>query len=350
VSPAAPRAHWLDALSARLVRRGPRFFADGWGPSGVLEKLTRGPQGFAMPELSQVFLRPERVEGPFRVQDGRFPSPAAVGSLPPEAQEARFRLLLPKGAGARPPVVVLLAASGDEGFGMRRFLAASLVARGVGALLLENPYYGSRRPRGQQGPAVRTVVDLLLMFRATAVEASALLGWLLARGHPKVGVSGYSMGGSLAAYAAAAFPLPVAVAPLAAADSAAPVFTEGVLSALPDWQALGRGLGSGAGAEDAARRRLAEVLGAAATTALPPLSQPRRAVLVAARQDGFVPGSATLRLLQHWRGAELRYVPGGHVSAFVTGRAASTRAILDALERVPALSLADEGAPPEGPG
>jgi hypothetical protein len=333
------RMHWLDALAARLtVARQPRFFEDGWGSNALLEKLTRGSQSFAFPELSEVTMRHPRREGRLLVQEGRFPSPAAVGSLPEACQEARFQLLLPQDAGPRPPVCLFLAASGDEGFGPRRFIARELARHGVGALLLENPYHGSRRPPGQRGSAVRTVVDLLLMFRATAVEATALMGWLLARGHPQVGISGYSLGGSIAAYAAAAFPLPVAVIPLAAAHSSAPIFTEGVLSVLPDWEALGRTTGG----PEAARKRLSELLSAASTTVLPPLSHPRRAILLAARQDGFVPSSATLRLLRHWRGAELRYLRGGHVSAFLTGRGAIVRAILDAFSRVEPLQLPPE--------
>ncbi|MET0406491.1 MAG: alpha/beta hydrolase family protein [Cystobacter sp.] len=338
--------HWLDAFSARWVMaRQPRFFEDGWGSSALLEKLTQGPQGFAFPELTDVRMSPPRREGALLVQEGRFPSPAAVGSLPASCQEAHFQLLLPRAAGPLPPVCVFLAASGDEGFGLRRYIARELARSGVGALLLENPYYGSRRPPSQKGAAVRTVADLLLMFRATAVEATALLGWLLARGHPKVGISGYSMGGSVAAYAAALFPLPVAVIPLAPAHSAAPVFTEGVLSALPDWETLGKPLGS----TEAARERLATLLSALATTALPPLPQPRRAILMAARQDGFVPAASTLRMLQHWRGAELRYLPGGHLSAFVTGRGAIVRAILDAFSRVEALALPPDDEPPPAP-
>jgi dienelactone hydrolase len=336
------RMHWLDALTARLlVARQPRFFEDGWGPASLLDKLTHAPQGFAFPELHEVALGPARRQGRLLVQEGRFPSPAAVGSLPASCHQARFQLLLPHEAGPLPPVCVFLAASGDDGFGMRGFLARELARHGVGALLLENPYYGSRRPPDQRGPAVRTVVDLLLMFRATAVEATALLGWLLARGHPKVGISGYSMGGSIAAYAASLFPLPLAVIPLAASPSAAPVFTQGVLSAVPDWEALGRTTGG----PDAARQRLADILSAASTLSLPPLPNPRRAILVAARQDGFVPAAATLRLLQHWRGAELRYLPGGHVSAFVTGRGFIVRSIVDAFSRIEPLRLPPEEEP-----
>ena len=340
------RMHWLDALSARfLVTRQPPFFADGWGSQALLQKLTQGPQGFAFPELSEVTVRPPRREGRLLVQEGRFPSPASVGSLPEACRQARFEFLLPPEPGPPVPVCVFLASSGDEGFGLRRFIARELVRHGVGALLLENPFYGSRRPPGQTGASVRTVVDLLLMFRATAVEATALLGWLLARGHTKVGISGYSMGGSIAAYAAALFPLPVAVIPLAAAHSSAPIFTEGVLSALPDWAVLGQSLGG----PEAARQRLREVLSAAATTELPPLPQPKRAILLAARQDGYVPAASTLRLLQHWRGAELRYLPGGHLSAFVTGRGAIVRAILDAFSRVEALELPPDDEPPPAP-
>jgi hypothetical protein len=235
-------------------------------------------------------------------------------------------------------VCLFLASSGDHGFGLRRFLARPLLAAGLGALLLENPYYGSRRPPEQRGEALRTVADLLLMARATAVEAVALLGWLLARGHPKVGLSGYSMGGSMAAYAACFFPLPLAVVPVAVAHSAAPVFTQGVLSALPHWENLGRTCG---GAE-AARQRLAELLEGLSITQLAPLPHPRRAILLAARQDGFVPSSSTLRLLQHWRGAELRYLPGGHVSGLITGRSVIARAIFDAFSRVEALQLPEE--------
>jgi hypothetical protein len=325
--------HWMDSLVARLMARRPRFFEDGWGPSSLLERLARSPHGFALPELHEVSLSAPRREGRVLVQEGRFPSPAAVGPLPATCAEARFQLLLPQGAGPLPPVCLFLASSGDHGFGLRRYLAGPLLSQGVGALLLENPYYGARRPPEQRGEAVRTVADLLIMFRATAVEAVALLGWLLARGHPKVGISGYSMGGSMAAYSASLFPLPLAVIPLAVAHSAAPVFTQGVLSAVPDWEALG----STCGGAEAARQRLAELLESLSLTQLPPLPNPRRAIIVAAREDGFVPSASTLRLLQHWRGAELRYVRGGHASALVTGRPLITRAILDAFSRLESL-------------
>ena len=104
-----------------------------------------------MPELHEVTLSAPRRQGRFLVQEGRFPSPAAVGPLPAACAEARFQLLLPPDAGPRPPVCLFLASSGDHGYGLRRFLARDVVSQGVGALLLENPYYGSRRPPGPAG-------------------------------------------------------------------------------------------------------------------------------------------------------------------------------------------------------
>lgn len=325
----AMQIHWLDNLFARVVlSRSPRYFSEGWGPLSELEALLAAPR---IPLDHHVLaLGPARREGRLLVQEGHFESPAATGLMPPACREARIQLVLPEEAGPRPPVCVLLSASGDEGFGLRRLLAKDLAQRGIGSLLLENPYYGARRPPGQKGVAVRTVVDLLVMFRAAAIESMALLQWLRARGHIHLGVSGFSMGGSIAAYTAALFPEPIAAIPVAAAHAVAPIFEEGVLSDMADWRALGH---SG-GPVSALRRRLCEVLAPAAITELPAPLAPRSAIVLVARQDGFVPPSSTERLAKHWRGAELRSLPGGHVSAFLTQRGAIVRAVVDAFSRL----------------
>ncbi|MDI1479367.1 alpha/beta hydrolase family protein [Polyangium sp. y55x31] len=323
------RIHWLDALFARVVlSRTPRYFSDGWGPLSELDALVEPPR--TPVDLHDLTLGPVHREGPLLVQEGRFGSPAARELMPPACREACFQLVLPAGAGARPAVCLLLAASGDEGFGRRRSLAKDLARHGIGALLLENPYYGARRPPGQPGVAVRTVIDLLLMFRAAAIESLALLRWLRARGHDRLGISGFSMGGSLAAYTAALSKEPLAVIPVAAAHAIAPIFEEGVLSDMADWRALG----SDVGACPAIRRRLCDVLAPASITALPPPPALRSAILLAAREDGFVPPSSTTRLAEHWRGAEVRHVPGGHVSASLIQRKAIVHAVLDAFSRL----------------
>ncbi|UQA59103.1 alpha/beta hydrolase family protein [Polyangium aurulentum] len=317
-----------------MLSRSPRYFSDGWGPLTELEALLAPPRpAFDLPGIT---LGPIHGEGRLLVQEGHFESPAATGPMPAACRKARFQLVLPAGAGARPPVCLLLSASGDEGFGRRRSLARELSRHGIGALLLENPYYGARRPPGQRGVAVRTVVDLLLMFRAAAVESVALLQWLRGRGHVRVGVSGFSMGGSVAAYTAALCQEPVAAIPVAAAHAVAPIFEKGVLSEMADWRALGASDGDASGI----RKRLCEILAPASITALPPPAAPGSAIVLFAREDGFVPPSSTGRLAEHWQGAELRHLPGGHVSAFLTQRGAMVRAVCDAFARLPAGALA----------
>ena len=57
-------------------------------------------------------------------------------------------------------MVVAFAATGDEGFdGRRNRLSVPLAARGIASILLEMPFYGLRRPEGQEGPKVRHVSD-----------------------------------------------------------------------------------------------------------------------------------------------------------------------------------------------
>ena len=44
-------------------------------------------------------------------------------------------------------------------------------------MILESPYYGSRRPPWQEGSKLRRVSDLLTLGRATIEESLYLLAW-----------------------------------------------------------------------------------------------------------------------------------------------------------------------------
>ena len=224
------------------------------------------------------------------LHDGSFESPEE--RLPACARTARVKLLLP--AGEVRGVFVHLAASGDQGFGLRLRFAEPLVARGVGAVVLENPYYGARRPKAQYAHQVRCVSDMHLMASATFLEGRSLLRWLRDElGFERVGVTGYSMGGQLAAMVGAAMPFPVAVVPVAPACSPDSVLREGVLRHVPSWQKL-----AAAGEDEAAVREA--LLGRASqfsVTSLPAPVYPEAAIVVGTSQDGFVPalGHATYR-------------------------------------------------------
>ncbi|WP_375759814.1 alpha/beta hydrolase family protein [Corallococcus exercitus] len=113
------RSHVVDVLFAGLARRA-RLFTDGWR------------------------------------RDGTFTSP--LPHLTPPVQTAHVRWLSAERTRGRAACVVL-AASREEGFALRERLYTPLVREGIDLFLLENPYYGVRRPPGQKGGALRTVSD-----------------------------------------------------------------------------------------------------------------------------------------------------------------------------------------------
>lgn len=310
-------AHGLadDVVTGLFAR--PRLYPDGFGDLDALERLVDRVRGYD--RAVEPLPLDVRWEGPARapardgvlVRPGRFRSPAA-DILPPASADGRFELWLPPGTGAaeRPPVAVLLAATGEEGFGMRRGLARRLAAAGIGALMLENPFYGARRPPGQRMGLLRTVQDQFAMNCATVDEAVALMAWLRARGHARVGASGYSQGGMMAAFAGALSSAAVAVVPRAAGRAAAPIFTENALSRRFAWDRLARPFGDA----ELARQHFARCLQAVDVGRFAPPIDPSLCVLVAARHDRFVTPDQALALHRHWPGAELRWLAAGHLT------------------------------------
>ncbi len=70
-----------------------------------------------------------------------------------------------------------------------------LKKEGIGALLLENPFYGGRKPVDQRRSQLNHVSDLFVMGLALIFECIALIGWLERAGLGPVGLTGISMGG-----------------------------------------------------------------------------------------------------------------------------------------------------------
>lgn len=312
-----------------LVARGPRFFSDGWGDRALCEATDPAELARRPPARLDLELGPPRRAHGGLLQEGSFTSPE--GCLPDCARRARIRLLLPDRPAAG--VAVHLAASGDQGFGLRLRFAAPLLEQGIGALVLEQPFYGARRPPDQPRHAVRSVSDLHLMGRATFLEARGLLRWLReVLRVPRIGVTGYSMGGQFAAMAGASWPGPLAVVPVAPTCSPDSVLRDGVLRHVAHWRALAGETGD----ELAARTELVQHLERFSVTALPPPVFPRAAIVVGTSADGVVPPAEMEKIARHW-GAELRWLPAGHVTAVVLHLAAMRQAIADAFQRLPAV-------------
>lgn len=84
-----------------------------------------------------------------------------------------------------------------------------------------------------------------------------------------------------------------------------------------------------------ARRRLDQVLETYTdVTRFPGPRRPDAAVIVGACNDAYVSQKSVRELAQHWPGSQVRWVPGGHVSAFLLQQPAFRKAILDSLEQL----------------
>ena len=170
---------------------------------------------------------------------------------------------------------------------------------------------------------IRTVAEFGVMGRAAVEEGRALLAHF-ASDH-LLGVTGYSMGGNTAALIGALMDQPVAIAGLAASHSPGPVWLDGILVSMIDWDALG-------GAHQADRLR--GYLTAASALAVPPPPHTAGAVIVGGRRDGYIPRTAIEDLHAHWPGSELRWLPGGHATMIWRQKDALVDAIVASLDRL----------------
>jgi hypothetical protein len=315
--------HAVDRLAVSLFmldRTRLGIFPDGWGDRTTIEVLGRHPApSDPTPDLDIVWGPKEEHPG-CRVRRGSFTSPVA-GLLPAVSRVVSLELMEPPGGSDR--TVVLMPAWNDHGFETRRKLARLIVARGIATVSFDIPLYGTRRVVAPPPQAIRTVADFALMGHGAVVEGRALVA-SLAR-FTRVGVSGYSMGGNLAAFVSAVSPVPVATSPMAASHSPGPVYVEGILSRAVCWEALGG---------DGARDELGAVLGAVTVLDIDPRPHHAAGLLVGARHDGFVPPAATEALHRHWVGSELRVVDAGHATLIGRRRPQLADAVVESFERL----------------
>eukprot|EP01094_Clydonella_sp_ATCC50884_P024589 TRINITY_DN6206_c0_g1_i2.p1 TRINITY_DN6206_c0_g1~~TRINITY_DN6206_c0_g1_i2.p1 ORF type:complete len:783 (-),score=168.07 TRINITY_DN6206_c0_g1_i2:74-2422(-) len=147
--------------------------------------------------------------------------------------------------------------------------------------------------------------------------------------------SGLSLGGHMAAMCGSMWREPSAVVPCVAPFSAAPVFANGVLREWCDWERLASAPPPRAPDGLSLDDHFASFLTPSDITKYAPPVVPECAIQVSASSDGYIPGTG-VHVHEHWKGSELRWVPGGHVSSFVVPSAlrAFRCAILDSLWRL----------------
>lgn len=318
---AESRLHPFDVCAAWLSARS-KLFSGGWGDEELLARVTdlrAYIDGASQPAINWYSSGRRRD---VYVLDGSFVSPLDL--LPEQTAVAHVRAW--KRAGNE-TACVLLAASRDEGYKVRERIFSSLVHRGLDLYLLENAYYGLRRT--DAGPSLRTVSDHILMTAATLCESRALLLHLKGN-YPKLVVAGYSMGGHMAALAAAISREPVGCATLATGASAAAVYTRGLLQWSVDFQNLPP---ESPGSRKARERLRQLFLSADITQHRAPL-RVDAAVIAGCKRDAYILQSETERLHAHWTGSTLRWLETGHFSAPLTSRRALCDCVAEAAGRL----------------
>ncbi|XP_042726972.1 protein ABHD18 isoform X2 [Lagopus leucura] len=191
-----------------------------------------------------VFIDKVEEQSDCKILEGHFISPLAhyvPGILPVESLVARFQFITPRRWNNKHrPVCIHLAGTGDHHFWRRRTLMARPMIKEacMASLLLENPYYGCRKPKDQIRSCLKNVSDLFVMGGALVLESAALLHWLEREGYGPLGMTGISMGGHMASLAVTNWPKPLPLIPCLSWSTASAVFTTGVLSKAVNWREL----------------------------------------------------------------------------------------------------------------
>lgn len=74
-------------------------------------------------------------------------------------------------------------------------MALPLLKNGIAAILVENPYYGLRKPKLQVRSSLHYVSDIFVMGGCLILECIVLLRWCERLGLGPLGITGISMGG-----------------------------------------------------------------------------------------------------------------------------------------------------------
>ncbi|XP_050505047.1 protein ABHD18-like [Diabrotica virgifera virgifera] len=239
----------LDVVYRKLLLS--KFFTKGWGSADNLQRLfkfrkiisNRDHSYRLVPNTYPIKIINIVEKADCRIIEGKFRSPFATflpGLVPEVVQDCYFQMLLPlKWKSDYKPMCIHLAGTGDHYFWRRRNLMAKpLLKEGIGGIILENPFYGVRKPKNQIRSSLHYVSDIFVMGGCLIFECMVLLNWCEKYGFGPLGITGISMGGHMASLAASNWPRPLVLVPCLSWSTASSVFTEGVMSESVDWAML----------------------------------------------------------------------------------------------------------------
>ena len=139
--------------------------------------------------------------GAFPIENYEFDTPQMIAaSLNPESATGRAQVMLPAPGAPIRGFAVHLAATGDQGFGMRRQLVARWLARrSIGSIMLQIPTYGHRRPARQLSHYCSDLALYLSASYACMLEGACLGHWAQSQwNNVPVVYTGISYGGAMA--------------------------------------------------------------------------------------------------------------------------------------------------------
>jgi pimeloyl-ACP methyl ester carboxylesterase len=305
--PHADRVRQLTRLEARYRDAGlDEFFA---APSAIApgERAVRQRRHGSVTDLSW--------------QSGFSPLDPEVIERHASARENALAVARRFQGGPGRPAVILIHGymAGPFAFEERIWPIARLEQAGFDVVLFTLPFHGPRARAGHGAVPEFPGEDPRLNvegFRQATFDLQNLIGWLLAQGHPRVGVIGMSLGGYTAALLAGVE---------ARLDFVVPVIP---LSSLGDF-AREQGSLSPVADEAAAQHALLEsIYRRVNPIARPSLVPPERCLVIAAKADRVTPAAHARRLSVHLR-APLQSFYGGHLLQL--GRAEAFERIIDLM-------------------
>ncbi|CAF3081116.1 unnamed protein product [Rotaria socialis] len=369
----------FDILFRRLITS--QTFVRGWGNPSHLQELCASRRTkvavrseclkLVPPESVQentIQITKREVKGDTQYIDAKFPSPLAIHFphlVPPEVATAHFQLVLPHdhrlGVDSI-PIGICYPGTGDHGYNRRRLLTAKPLLKQyrIGSIIIENPYYGFRKPHHQARSSLCYVTDLLIMGGALMLETMVLLYWCEKMKLTPPILHGFSLGGHMASLAFTSWPGPLSLLSCASWSTSSTAFCDGVLSSTIPWELLKKQfyenrayqtfyefLREGRKSTDSKSAGTAVVVDPIKDMmrlvmdeftslefyARPVASNMLNAMFIICKNDGYILRDGTPDMNDLWPGCLVRTVSYGHISAFIFSQSTFLHATAEMLQR-----------------
>ncbi|UXI22148.1 hypothetical protein NH340_JMT08091 [Sarcoptes scabiei] len=251
----------LDTIYRNILLS--KFFVKGWGDPENMKKIFKFRKIISNRETCRKLVNEKhpiyidrKIEENehYKLFEGHFQSPLQQylsDLIPIESHTAYFQLIVPKNwsnlnrepnsrTRSLKPICLQLAGTGDHGFWRRRnFMAKPLIRDyGIGSIIIENPFYGLRKPKNQLRSRLNNVSDIFIMGGCLILESLALLHWAKRMKWGPMCITGISMGGHNASLAATNWHEPIGIVPCLSWTTASCVFTQGVMAGSIPWKKL----------------------------------------------------------------------------------------------------------------